>query len=266
MCQSNWTSRTGGNGSWRTSGRMVGSSMRKWNFFLAIAVPVILSACSDSSQISAPDGPAIDPSSGLYRVTAQSISVKATNFYINGNQIPLESCGMHKCTAEGGFIASLTRPARDVADHGFVAEAEIGGVEIVRTDRNDDWRLLGGWMDHSAFFVRKFISSADSSTFLVFPQSFGRIYRDDNAALPVAGSASYEGAMVGTNITTADYYTGQSSMLANFGEVPTIDVHFTDIVNLSSGDTHSDISYVGASISDGKGISSMPSSPKLCEW
>ena len=48
-------------------------------------------------------------------------------------------------------------------------------------------------------------------------------------------------------------------MIANFGAVPTIDVHFTDIVNLSSGDTHSDISYVGASISDGKGIYSVPS-------
>ena len=48
-------------------------------------------------------------------------------------------------------------------------------------------------------------------------------------------------------------------MLANFGEIPTIDIHFTDIVNLSSGDAHSDISYVGASISDGKRIHSMPS-------
>ena len=233
--------------------------MTKRNFFLAIAVPLILSACSGSSKVPAPDAPAIDPLSGFYRVTVQSTSVKSTNFYINGNQVPLESCGMHQCRAEGGFLASLTRPGRDLADLGFAAVAEIGGVEIVRTDIDDDWRLLGGWMEHSAFFVSKFKSSADSSSFLVFPQSFGRIYRDDDAALPVAGSASYEGAMVGTHVMTTDRYAGQSSMVANFGAVPVIDIHFTKIVNLGTGDVHPDISYVGASIGDGKGIYGMPS-------
>ena len=226
-------------------------TMKKWNFLLAVMMSMILSACSSS--------PAIDPLSGLYKVVAQTSSVKATNFYINGNQIPLESCDRHQCTARGGFFASLTTPATALADHGFVTEAEIGGVEIVRTDRNDDWRLLGGWMDHSAFFVNKLISKVDSSTFLVFPQSSARLYLDDNAALPVAGSASYEGAMAGTNIMTADRYTGRSSMTANFGEAPTIDIHFTDIMNLSTGDSHTDISYVGVSISDRKGIYGRPS-------
>lgn len=43
-------------------------------------------------------------------------------------------------------------------------------------------------------------------------------------------------------------------MTVNFGETPTIDVHFTDIMNVSTGDTHADISYAGVSISDRKGI------------
>ena len=229
---------------------MGGGTMKKWNFLLAVMMSMILSACSSS--------PAIDPLSGLYKVVARSNSVKATNFYINGNQIPLESCNRYQCVARGGFLASLTTPAVALADYGFVTEAEIGGVEIVRTDIDDDWRLLGGWMDHSAFFVNKLISKVDSSTFLVFPQSSVRLYLDA-AALPVAGSASYEGAMVGTNIMTADRYTGRSSMTANFGEAPTIDIHFTDIMNLSTGDSHTGISYVGVSISDRKGIYGGPS-------
>ena len=228
--------------------------MKKWNFFLAVMMSMILSGCSGSSNMSATEEPAIDPLSGLYKVVARSNSVKATNFYMNGNQIPLESCGKHQCIARGGFIASLTSPVIDLADYGFVTEAEIGGVEIVRTDIDDDWALLGGWMDHSAFFVNKFILSADSGSFLVYPQSLGRLYSNDNAALPVAGSASYEGAMAGTNIMTADRYTGRSSMTANFGEAPTIDIHFTDIMNVGTGDPHSDISYVGVSISARKGI------------
>ena len=234
-----------------------GLTMKKWNFLLAIFLSMILSACSGSSNMSATEEPAMDPLSGLYKVVAQTNSVKATNFYINGNQIPLESCGRDKCTAQGGFLASLTETAIVLADDGFVIEAEIGGVEIVRPDRtdiNDDWRLLGGWMDYSAFFVNKYIHTTGSSTFLVYPQSIGRLYLNDNAVLPVAGSASYEGAMVGTNIMTAERYTGQSSMTANFGEAPTIDIHFTDIMNVSTGDSHSDISYAGVSISDRKGI------------
>ena len=234
--------------------------MRISYFILVIFLSMILSACSGSSKISAPAEPAIDPLSGLYKVVAQTTSVKATNFYINGNQIPLKSCDRHRCVAEGGFLASLTAPALALADDGFITEAEIGGVEIVRTNIiNDDWRLLGGWMDYSAFFVNKFISKADSSTFLVYPQSSGRLYMNDDAALPVEGSASYEGAMVGVNIMTSDPYTGQSSMTANFGETPTIDIQFTNIMNESTGDPHSDISFLGVSISDSKGISGGPS-------
>ena len=214
----------------------------------AIALSIVLSGCSTSQES------ATDPLSGLYKVTALTNSVKATNFYINGQQIPLEICDRNRCIARGGFLASLTAPAANLAEYDFVTEAEIGGVDIVRTDRNDDWRMLGGWMDHSAFFVHKYISLVDSNTFLVYPQSLGRIYRNDGAALPVVGSASYEGAMVGTNIMTADRYTGQSSMIANFGEAPTIDINFTNIMNVSTGDSHSDISYDDISIGERKSI------------
>ena len=227
--------------------------MRKWNVLLATIVPMILLACSDSSE------PAVDPASGLYRVAAQSNSVKATDFYINGDQFPLESCGSHECTAEGGFVAPSTRYGTALADHGFVTVAEIGGIEIVRTDREDDWTLLGGWMDHSAFFVNKLISSADRSTFLVYSQSLGRLHLDESAALPATGSASYEGAMAGTNIMTAHRYTGESSMIANFGETSTIDIHFTEIMNVSTGESHSEISYVGVPVSNRKGIFGHPS-------
>ena len=214
----------------------------------AIALSIVLSGCSTSQES------VTDPLSSLYKVTTLTNSVKATNFYINGQQIPLETCDRYKCIARGGFLATLTRPGITLAEYDFVTEAEIGGVDIVRTDRNDDWRLLGGWMDHSAFFVHKLISLVDSNTFLVYPQSLGRIYRNDGAALPVVGSASYEGAMVGTNIMTADRYTGQSSMIAKFGEAPTIDIYFTNIMNVSTGDSYSDISYDDISIGERKSI------------
>ncbi len=231
--------------------------MKTRNIILVIFLSMILSACSGSSNMSAPEEPAIDPSSGLYKVVALSNSLKTTNLYFNGNQIPLESCGGSICTAEGDINIPVTLAARRLADHGFETEAEIGGVEIVRTDIGDNWALLGGWMDYSAFFVVKDLFRNDS--FLVFSQSIGRFYSIDDAPLPVEGSASYEGGMVGTNIMTTDRYTGQSSLTANFGETPTIDIHFTNVMNLNTGVAHSDISYEGAPISERKGIFSQPS-------
>ena len=53
---------------------------------------------------------------------------------------------------------------------------------------------------------------------------------------------------------TSDPYTGKSAMTASFGQTPTIDIHFTGIMNLRTGDAHGDISYVGVSISERKGI------------
>ena len=54
---------------------------------------------------------------------------------------------------------------------------------------------------------------------------------------------------------TAELYTGQSSTTANFGETSTIDIQFTNIMNLRTGDSHSDISFVGVAINDRKGFS-----------
>ena len=108
-------------------------------------------------------------------------------------------------------------------------------------------------MTHSAFFVHRFTGRNNDVEFVV-SQSLGRLHLGDSAVLPVEGSASYRGAMVGTNFMTSDPYTGKSSMTASFGEISTMDIKFTDIMNLRTGDAHRDISYVGASISDRKGI------------
>ena len=225
--------------------------MKTRNVILAVFLSMILSACSGSSNRSATGEPGIDPLSGLYKVVAQTNTVKSSHFYFNGHLFQLEGCNQAQCTGRGSLIITPTMPVRILVDLGFETEAEFGGVEIVRADEDDDWRVLGGWMNHSAFFVHKF---ALRNGTLVVSQSSGTRYPNAVAALPVAGSASYEGGMVGTHIMTADRYTGRSSMTANFGETPTIDIHFTDIVNVNTGDTRADISYPGASISDGKGI------------
>lgn len=225
--------------------------MKTRHVILVVSLSMILSACSGSSNRSATGEPGIDPLSGLYKVVAQTNTVKSSNFYFNGDLYPLVGCGRTQCTGRSNLFISPTIPVGILVDFGFETEAEIGGVEIVRTDEDDDWRVLGGWMNHSAFFVHKFILRNGT---LVVSQSSGRRYSNAIAALPVEGSASYEGAMVGTHIMTADRYTGQSSMTANFGETPTIDIHFTDIVNVNTGDTRADISYPGVSISDRKGI------------
>lgn len=220
--------------------------MRTTSIVSAIALSIVLSACSASQES------AIDPLSGLYQVVAQTNSVKATDFYVNGTKLPIETCGRLTCTASGGFQVNLTTPVNTLLNFEHETEAEIGGVEIVAAGNPEDWALFGGWMTHSAFFVQRAVGRNDAE--LVYAQSLGRVYLGDSAALPIEGSASYHGAMVGSNIKTSDPYTGKSTMTARFGQTPAIDIHFTGIVNLRTGDAHRDISYVGASISERKGI------------
>ena len=220
--------------------------MRNTGVASAIALSIVLSACS-SSQDSA-----IDPLSGLYKVVARTNSVKATHFYVEGTQIPLESCGRLACDASGGFQASLTTPVNVLLDFEHETEAEIGGVEIVAAGSPEDWVLFGGWMAHSAFFVHRAVGRNDIE--LVYAQTLGRLDLEDCAVLPAEGSASYHGAMVGLDVMTSDPYTGKSTMTASFGQTPTIDIHFTGIMNLRTGDARGDISFVGAAISKRKGI------------
>lgn len=219
--------------------------MKVTNVVPAIALSFVLSACSTSQES------VNDPLSGLYKVVAQTNSVKTSDFYFNKTLFPLEGCSQIQCTARN-FLISLTTPVNTLVNSDHATEAEIGGVDIVRGGNPDNWTLFGGWMTHSAFFVHRFIGQDDAE--LVVSQSLGRLHLEDSAVLPVEGSASYRGAMVGTNIMTSDPYTGQSSMTANFGEIPTINIHFTNVMNLRTGDYYRDISYTGASISERKGI------------
>lgn len=139
--------------------------MRATSTVSAIALFIALSACATSQDS------AIDPLSGLYKVVARTNSVKATNFYINGTQIPLESCGRFVCTASGGFQGSLTTPVNVLLDSEHEPEAEIGGIEVVTAGSPEDWVLFGGWMTYSAFFVHRAVGRNDAE--LVYAQSLG---------------------------------------------------------------------------------------------
>ena len=235
--------------------------MRITSAVSAVALSIVLSACS-TSQESATDPStsqesSTDPLSGLYKVTARTNSVKATDLYLNGALIRLEGCSSISCTVSGGYQVRLTLPVDVLLQFGHETEAEIGGVEIVIADSAEDWRLFGGWMTHSAFFVHRSVGLRTNDE-LVFASSLGRVHLEDSAVLPIEGSASYLGAMVGINLITSDPYMGKSTMTASFGETPTIDIHFTSIMNLRTGDAHGDISFVDASISERKGIWAAP--------
>lgn len=214
-----------------------------------LLLALLLSACSTS----APE----EPIDRLHRVTALSSSVKATDFFYDGIRYLLEGCSPLSCTGQGGFAVRVNHPARAIDAYGFQKETELNGIDIVRTVHDDDdWRMLGGWMEHSGFFVHKFHAIDGSGSVVVVSQSIGRV---SGSALPVEGTATYDGGMVGTHILTTDRYTGQSTMIAHFGEAPTIDIHFTNVLNWTTGVGQPDISYEAASINERRGIWSNPS-------
>ena len=140
-----------------------------------------------------------------------------------------------------------------LSETGVDREIEVGGVRVVeghfepgQTDRTGDWRFLGAWMDHAAA-VLEHQFTADYPYHWYQSGAFGRL----PDTLPAEGSATWRGAMIGADIVTNDRYTGTANLAvtfaADFREIP-IDLSFTGITNVATGEARGDISFADVNI------------------
>ena len=137
------------------------------------------------------------------------------------------------CTPRQRFRAGCSRTAS-------AQEREVEGLAVVESNPDDgDWRAYGAWMDHAAAFVSRY-GAAGADTVFFIASSFGSRSEEP---LPVEGSATWTGAMVGVDVATTDRYAGSASLVATFGEGQSMDVSFTDIANVETGAPREDIVF-----------------------
>ena len=155
-------------------------------------------------------------------------------------------CSRQSCITDGlalvlGTELSIKGPytARVLGTATRTPAREIGGLEIWEAAYDNGITDYGAWLDHSFFLI--FGADMGEHT-LVASAAFGRIYND--APLPVEGTASYNGAMVGKDVITAANYAGAARLEVNFA-VASLDAIFSDIADIATGERIADIEFPG---------------------
>lgn len=210
-----------------------------------------LAACSgDREVVEAP------PLADFHRIVAE------TNFITVSRWHPGEGVGHPgftvPCSAitcrSGDTVRASSYFSQILAETGIDNEIEIGGLRVVEghfepgeTDRMDDWRVLGAWMEHSAAVLEHQYNRGQYPEHWYQSGAFGRLPE----TLPTEGSATWTGAMIGADIVTNDRYAGTANLAvtfaADFRESP-IDLSFTGIANVATGEARDDISFADVNI------------------
>ncbi len=196
-------------------------------------------ACSNTREAAAP----VEPLDRLNRVVGKVDNVLISRLHVSGSEGAgfHYECFPHGCGGAGqGFLYAPAEISRWFFEDGVAQEREIEGLEIVESvPDGGDWRAYGAWMDHSAAFLSRYGAGGGNARFFI-ASSFGSRSEEP---LPVEGTATWRGAMVGVDVVTADRYAGSASLVATFGEGQRMDVSFTGIANVETGAAREDILF-----------------------
>ena len=116
-------------------------------------VVAFLSACSSNRE-------PVSPLADFHRIVAETNFITVSRWH-PGVSIDVHSgftvpCSDITCRS-GDTVRASSYFSQILAETGVDREIEIGGTQVVEghfepgeSDRTDDWRFLGVWMDHSA--------------------------------------------------------------------------------------------------------------------
>ncbi len=164
------------------------------------------------------------------------------------------ACSETACQ-DGNTVRSSSYFSQLLAETGIDHETEAGGVRVVEgrfqsgdSDRTDDWRVLGAWLDHSAVILEHQFNRGD------YPQDWyqsGAFGRPSGTLVPVEGSAIWQGVMIGADKVTNDRYAGTANLAAAFAaefRYGAMDLSFTATANVATGEARDDILFADVDI------------------
>ena len=207
----------------------------------AVIVAMLAAGCagSDSGRdmATAPE----PPLESAYRTLATYNSVVTTSFHTEGiAEGVVALCSSRDCITDDTlpglpFKGQVEGPytARVLGEETWTPQGETGGIEL--------WKLetasYGGWLDHSFFLIGRLAAGEDHH--VLVGQMFGRLY---DTPLPVEGTASYAGAMVGKDVLSSASYTGDARLEVDFADA-SLDATFSGIEDTDTGQSLDDVTY-----------------------
>ena len=238
-------------------------------FFAAFTLlAVTLSACgggapvTDAAISSSPSGDEIE-----MHLDAVLI-VSDTEIYSSGGDLAV--CQGPGCnTLDRIFFSPSTGRLEALDKSGFEFVEERRGVLFAekvslwqRGDEREESRTLAGWLDQTMFL---FATRRGYDQYGIFSLSYHLnstgSWNGTNPASPVSGSATWSGAMAGVVLPDVlmgnggDFVSGDARItIPRFGtnaEDPSLNLEFSNIVNASTGDHLSNMSWEGLKIVEG---------------
>ena len=247
--------------------------MNSWKIGLVVLAAMGVAACSSGGGSPAPTAGGEAGMTGEGDVVAQvlaSVDTVQLGDVVWGSRNPrlpaqrvAADCADTACTVGHPLIGSDTITFEDgigiFGDSTAVERvAEKGGVAIMRTTPSETELLgqdvsitaYGAWLDNSYFATAQ-------SDFAVLGQpgiATGPVSFGVSTGTAPSGPATWRGAMVGTDVapgaTFGNRVAGAASMTIEAMENPTLNVAFTEIVDIETNASRDDLRWNGLSVSE----------------
>ncbi len=126
---------------------------------------------------------------------------------------------------------------------GSVGHKTINDVDLARFEGLEDVNLeglgtgsefYGGWLDYQVFTVAVGKES-DPAEGIEFEAAFAMSLGDATGTVPISGSATWKGAVVGTDMARKELIEGRAEITIDDFSAPKVDAAFTQIVGLDDG-------------------------------
>ena len=229
----------------------------------AFGVAIALAACTGSSE---PPPPTPDE---LARAVYDRIATEATallmsdqlGYFGSDDEVERTSVRCRDDTCLAGFV-NLSQPRYfSVEGNELELLGKRRGVSQVverASGEHGDVHVYGGWLEHSLFATQSDLLTVeinpDRGATVVQSYSLGFSTGENPSAAD--GSARWQGLMIGRDMRAAasrgHVVRGDADVTVEFGAgALTVDVEFSGIANLESGEAHSDMEWRGVTLKGG---------------
>jgi len=185
----------------------------------------------------------------IKNLQSSSTKLLATNLFFPDIIFRFD-CSGAKCdvplTGETVYISDGDPSAinfESVMTRNGIKVAQGVGNFLFEDDSSEEQQVYGGWMNHGYFFVvhRQRGFEGDDSIF-DYDLVYGFAIGESSGSVPSAGSATWNGVMVGADLQRWEGLQGDAILLADF-QNRNMNLEFKNIRNLISGAIRNDFAF-----------------------
>ena len=165
------------------------------------------------------------------------------------------SCSGGSCTVMGAS-ASLSDYSGG-RYYWWYGDKTLNGVELERTT-DSDIDTYAGWLNHNYFFAEKYQINSNN---IIYEVSYSLSLGDATNTNPMrvgseTATGTWTGAMVGTDVSTNATYgnmiEGKADITLTDFSNPSVDVSFTEIMDVDDNSARSDMTWSSISVTNGR--------------